>query len=155
MANGTGSPVEVGFVAPGTPGDVRRLEAAGPASVGGGRHFRAANPAPQAHAQAGGPAIVVTGRKGPAMRRAALLGDGWMPYLFSADRYARSVARIEELAGDAGRKLTGFRWLAYLMVGVDRDPAAARRSVARFLGDTYRQDFDAFLDPVAVPAARA
>jgi alkanesulfonate monooxygenase SsuD/methylene tetrahydromethanopterin reductase-like flavin-dependent oxidoreductase (luciferase family) len=88
------------------------------------------------------------------MRRAALLGDGWMPYLYSADRYARSVARIEELAGDAGRELTGFRWLAYLMVGVDRDPTVARRSVARFLGDTYRQDFDAFLDRVAVAGDR-
>jgi alkanesulfonate monooxygenase SsuD/methylene tetrahydromethanopterin reductase-like flavin-dependent oxidoreductase (luciferase family) len=261
MANGTGSPVAVGFVAPGTPGDVRRLEAAGAASLWVGGHIASPNPAPEPMAwlarlveqsrsailgtatlvlplyppalvakqvadldrasggrlvlgvgvggeyasdfeaagvpmpergaradeaipllrsfwgaqpvrhhgphfhvdgvrihpgpsQPGGPPIVVTGRKVPAMRRAALLGDGWMPYLYSADRYARSVARIEELAGDAGRELTGFRWLAYLMVGVDRDPTVARRSVARFLGDTYRQDFDAFLDRVAVAGDR-
>ena len=43
------------------------------------------HPAP---AQPGGPPIVVAGRKEPAMRRAALLGDGWMPYLYSPRRYA-------------------------------------------------------------------
>src|SRR5262245_60559290 len=39
-------------------------------------------------AQRGGPPIVVAGRREPAMRRAARLGDGWMPYLYSARRYA-------------------------------------------------------------------
>jgi alkanesulfonate monooxygenase SsuD/methylene tetrahydromethanopterin reductase-like flavin-dependent oxidoreductase (luciferase family) len=105
--------------------------------------------------QAGGPPIIVTGRRLPAMRRAVLLGDGWMPYLYSASRYASSVARIEELAGEAGRDLADFRWLAYLMVGVDRDPQVARRAVAAFLGRTYNQDFDAMLDHVAVAGATA
>jgi probable F420-dependent oxidoreductase len=105
------------------------------------------HPAP---AQAGGPPIIVTGRRLPAMRRAALLGDGWMPYLYSADRYASSVARIQDLAGEAGRDLADFRWYAYAMVGVDRDASVARRAVAYFLGRTYNQDFDAMLDHVAV-----
>ena len=42
--------------------------------------------------QPGGPPLLVSGRKAPAMRRAARLGDGWMPYLVSPDAYARSVA---------------------------------------------------------------
>ena len=46
----------------------------------------------------GGPPIVVSGRKEPAMRRAARLGDGWMPYLVSPSAYARSVRTIEEEA---------------------------------------------------------
>jgi alkanesulfonate monooxygenase SsuD/methylene tetrahydromethanopterin reductase-like flavin-dependent oxidoreductase (luciferase family) len=37
------------------------------------------HPAP---VQPGGPPIVVAGRKVPAMRRAATLGDGWLPYMF-------------------------------------------------------------------------
>src|SRR5262249_46726477 len=42
------------------------------------------HPAP---AQIGGPPILVAGRSEPAMRRAAQLGDGWMPYLYSPRRY--------------------------------------------------------------------
>src|SRR5690242_19956084 len=34
-----------------------------------------------------GPPLIVSGRKPPAMRRAARLGDGWMPYLVSPDAY--------------------------------------------------------------------
>jgi alkanesulfonate monooxygenase SsuD/methylene tetrahydromethanopterin reductase-like flavin-dependent oxidoreductase (luciferase family) len=104
-------------------------------------------PAP---AQPGGPKLIVTGRQPVAMRRAALLGDGWMPYLYSARRYAESVARVRKFAADAGRDLANFVWGAYVFVSVDDDPAVARRRAAEFLGGTYRQDFDAMLDRVAV-----
>ncbi len=116
-----------------------------------GRHFRyeglRIQPPP---AQRGGPPIVVTGRKAGAMQRAALQGDGWMPYLYSAERYARSVATIKEVAARSGRSLDAFRWMAYVMMAVDDDPAAARRAAAEFLGGTYDQDFTAFVDRVAV-----
>lgn len=98
----------------------------------------------------GGPPIVVTGRRSAAMRRAASLGDGWMPYLYSPERYARSVATIQELAAGEGRSLDGFLWMAYVMVAVDADGEKARRGAARFLGATYAQDFTEFVDRVAV-----
>ena len=41
--------------------------------------------------QPGGPPVIVAGRKAPAMRRAAALGDGWMPFLYSPAQYAASV----------------------------------------------------------------
>ena len=63
-------------------------------------------------AQPGGPPIVVAGRKDPAMRRAAVLGDGWMPYLYSPRRYAASVSRIRQIADEAGRDLRSFEWYA-------------------------------------------
>ena len=100
--------------------------------------------------QPGGPPIVVTGRREGAMRRAALLGDGWMPYLYSAERYARSVDTVKELAARADRSLDDFRWMAYVMVAVDDDPATARRTAAEFLGGTYGQDFTAFVQRVTV-----
>jgi probable F420-dependent oxidoreductase len=100
--------------------------------------------------QPGGPPVIVAGRKGPAMRRAATLGDGWMPYLYSARRYASSVAAIEAMAADAGRDLSTFEWYAYLFVNVDHDRDAAREEAAGFLGGTYRQDFAAMLPSVAV-----
>jgi len=104
-------------------------------------------PAP---AQPGGPPIVVAGRQEPAMRRAALLGDGWMPYLYSPRRYAASVATVTACAAEAGRDLSGFEWFAYLFVNADDDGAAAREELASFLGGTYRQDFSEMVTSVAV-----
>ncbi len=104
------------------------------------------HPAP---AQSGGPPIVVAGRRPPAMRRAARLGDGWMPYLYSPRRYADSVAVIREHAARAGRSLEGFDWCAFVFVGLDPDGDRARDDTARFLGGTYRQDFRAMVDHVA------
>ncbi|RBY84432.1 LLM class F420-dependent oxidoreductase [Blastococcus sp. TF02A-26] len=97
----------------------------------------------------GGPPIVVAGRQPPAMRRAALLGDGWIPYMYSPRRFAESVAAIRGLAADAGRDLTGFRWIAYVPVCADDDGQRARQDAAAFLGGTYRQEFDAMLDRIA------
>ena len=72
-------------------------------------------------AQPGGPPIVVAGRKDGAMRRAALLGDGWMPYLYSPRRYAASVERIRKTAAEAGRDLDGFGWYVFEFVNADDD----------------------------------
>jgi alkanesulfonate monooxygenase SsuD/methylene tetrahydromethanopterin reductase-like flavin-dependent oxidoreductase (luciferase family) len=131
-------------------GLLRRFWSSEPVSHDG-RHFHyealRIQPPP---AQAGGPPIVVTGRKEGAMRRAAHQGDGWMPYLYSAQRYAHSVATIKEMAARDGRTLDAFRWMAYVMVAVDDDPPTARRVAAEFLGGTYDQDFTAFVDRVAV-----
>lgn len=85
----------------------------------------------------GGPPIVVSGRRAPAMRRAARLGDGWMPYLVSPGAYARSVEAIRREAAAAGRDLAGFEWLLYCYCSVRRDGDRARDDVARFLGRGY------------------
>jgi alkanesulfonate monooxygenase SsuD/methylene tetrahydromethanopterin reductase-like flavin-dependent oxidoreductase (luciferase family) len=100
--------------------------------------------------QPGGPPIPVAGRKLPAMRRAALLGDGWMPYLYSPERYADSVRTIIAVADEAGRSLDGFGWYAFLFVNVNADGAAARDEGTAFLGGNYNQDFRAMIDRVAV-----
>ncbi len=104
------------------------------------------HPAP---VQPGGPPIIVAGRKEPAMRRAALLGDGWMPYLYSARRYAASVQTIREAAAEAERGLDGFGWYAWVFVNVDPDSARAREGAARTMGGNYNQDFREMVDNVA------
>ncbi len=104
------------------------------------------HPAPS---QPGGPPIVVAGRKEAAMRRAALIGDGWMPYLYSPRRYAASVARIREIAGEAGRDLSAFGWYAFVFVNVDPDGQMARQEAARTMGGQYAQDFQQMVDNVA------
>ncbi|MEW2355717.1 TIGR03619 family F420-dependent LLM class oxidoreductase [Spirillospora sp. NPDC029432] len=105
------------------------------------------HPAP---AQAGGPPVVIAGRKERAMRRAAAIGDGWMPYLYSPRRYAASVRRIRAIAAEAGRDLGGFGWYAFVFVNVHDDGPRARREAARTIGGTYAQDFHAMIGSVAV-----
>jgi alkanesulfonate monooxygenase SsuD/methylene tetrahydromethanopterin reductase-like flavin-dependent oxidoreductase (luciferase family) len=85
----------------------------------------------------GGPPLVVSGRKAPAMRRAARLGDGWMPYLYSPGAYARSVRAIRDEARAIGRDLGGFEWSLYLYCSVRADGDAARADVRDFLGAAY------------------
>lgn len=97
----------------------------------------------------GGPPIVVAGRKEAAMRRAARLGDGWMPYLVSPQAYARSVAVISEAATAAGRDLAGFEWMMFLYCSVRRDGDAARDDVASFLGAAYGDKPRSMLDKIA------
>jgi probable F420-dependent oxidoreductase len=105
------------------------------------------HPAPY---QPGGPPIVVAGRQEPAMRRAATLGDGWMPYLYSPRRYADSVRTIRETAAANGRDLDGFGWYAFVFVTIDDDGERAREHAARGMGGIYNQDFKAMVDRVAV-----
>ncbi|MDX6745119.1 LLM class flavin-dependent oxidoreductase [Actinocorallia sp. A-T 12471] len=99
--------------------------------------------------RAGGPPIVVSGRKEPAMRRAARLGDGWLPYLVSPEAYARSVRTIKDEAAALGRDLTGFEWAVYLYCSVRADRERARADVAGFLGSAYGDKPPELLDRIA------
>jgi alkanesulfonate monooxygenase SsuD/methylene tetrahydromethanopterin reductase-like flavin-dependent oxidoreductase (luciferase family) len=99
--------------------------------------------------QPGGPPLVVAGRKEGAMRRAARLGDGWMPYLVSPDAYARSVATITGEARAAGRDLAGFEWMMYLYCSVRQDGDRAREDAAEFLSGAYGDKPREMLDRIA------
>ncbi len=84
------------------------------------------------------------------MRRAARMGDGWMPYLVSPAAYARSVQAIREEAARLGRDLDGLRVDA-LSLHVDPQRTAsgpARRSTG-FLGRAYGDHPGAMLDRIA------
>ena len=73
------------------------------------------------------------------MKRAALLGDGWMPYLYSARRYAASAETVRRVAAEAGRDLDGFGWYLFVFVNVDPDGDRARDGQpARWAGTTGR-----------------
>ena len=97
----------------------------------------------------GGPPLLVSGRKAPAMRRAARLGDGWMPYLMSPDAYARSVGTIAAEAEASGRDLTGFEWMLFTYCSIRRDGDRARDDVAQFLGRAYGDKPAAMLERIA------
>jgi probable F420-dependent oxidoreductase len=86
-------------------------------------------------AQPGGPPVWVGGRSEAARRRAARLGDGWMPIWVSPSGFARGLEEIRA----SGRKVTGAVVLPAL-VG-DR----ARERLAAHLARRYAMDVDTSL----------
>ena len=104
-----------------------------------GRHFQLngamINPLP---AQRPGPPIWVSGRRDAAMRRAALLGEGWVPYFFDPDRYRDSVAKVKGFAAQEGRDLTGFDWAFSPYISIYPTEQEAAEVAARQLGSTYQ-----------------
>ena len=97
----------------------------------------------------GGPPLLISGRKEAAMRRAARLGDGWMPYLMSPGAYARSVEVIRKEAAEAGRDLAGFEWTMYVYCSIRADGDKARSDVRQFLGRAYGDKPQEMLDRIA------
>ena len=83
------------------------------------------------------PPIWVSGRSDAAMRRAALLGDGWYPYLFTVRRLRRSNEAIREIAAEAGRDLTGFHWGLNQPTSIMEDPEQALAQAAENVGQRY------------------
>jgi alkanesulfonate monooxygenase SsuD/methylene tetrahydromethanopterin reductase-like flavin-dependent oxidoreductase (luciferase family) len=97
----------------------------------------------------GGPPLVVTGRSRAAMARAGALGDGWMPYLYSPERFAKSVVEVRTAADRAGRDLGDFAWMAFVCTNLQEDAAAARADARSFFGASFGQDVGPFLDRIA------
>jgi probable F420-dependent oxidoreductase len=106
-------------------------------------------PEPPSPARPNGPPILICGRKPPAMRRAARVGDGWMPYLMSPRAYAQSVDTIRTEAAAIGRSLEGFEWMMYLYCSIRPETQRARADVAGFLGSAYGDKPQAMLDSIA------
>jgi alkanesulfonate monooxygenase SsuD/methylene tetrahydromethanopterin reductase-like flavin-dependent oxidoreductase (luciferase family) len=94
--------------------------------------------------------VIVAGRRAAAIQRAARLGEGWMPYLYSPRRYAESVREIRAQADQLGRDLTAFAWMNFCFVHVEDDGAAARVTATQILSSRYGQDMGPQLDRVAV-----
>jgi probable F420-dependent oxidoreductase len=100
--------------------------------------------------QPGGPPIVVAGRSDAAQRRAARLGDGYMPYLYTPERYRSAAEAIRGAASEAGRDLDGFQWVLYQFTALaDTHEEAHRRAVAR-LSRQYNQDFENLVERYCV-----
>jgi probable F420-dependent oxidoreductase len=98
----------------------------------------------------GGPPIVVAGRSEAAQKRAARLGDGYMPYLYTPERYKIAVEAITAFANEAGRDLAGFDWTLYQFTALaDTHEIAHQRAVAR-LSRQYNQDFESLVDRYCV-----
>jgi probable F420-dependent oxidoreductase len=91
-------------------------------------------------AQPGGPKIWIGGRTDAAMKRAARLGDGWLPYLYRPSHYARSVETVRGLLKTYGRSDDAFGWGLHLMTAVASTREESVRLAAESLRAGYKYD---------------
>lgn len=88
----------------------------------------------------GGPPLWVAGRKAPSVRRAALRGDGFLPYMYTPDRCAAAYAEVKAQAHEARRVLMpDFAFGAYVYVSYGADHAAAVRRGDEHLAWRYAE----------------
>jgi len=85
--------------------------------------------------------IWVAGRRAPTQRRAALLADGFLPYMITPESFAGMCRSVRELAEAGGRELpASYAFAAYVYICLDDDdPAAARRRADEHLAWRYSE----------------
>lgn len=106
------------------------------------------NPKP---VQTGGPPVWIAGRSDAAITRAAGLGDGYMPYMYTADRCASAFAEVDARATELGVPLRpGFKRSAFVYVSMDDSPQRARELGIRDLSWRYGKDFSPWIDKYCV-----
>ncbi len=83
------------------------------------------------------PPIWVAGRSDAAIRRAAIAGDGWYPYLFTVNRIRRTNESVREMAEQSGRDLSNFHWGLNQPTAISNDPDQALATAAAHVGQRY------------------
>jgi probable F420-dependent oxidoreductase len=83
------------------------------------------------------PPVWVAGRSEAAMRRAAVLGDGWYPYLFTVRRLRSSNEAVQRYAAEAGRDLSGFHWGVLQPTAIADDKQVALALAVENVGQRY------------------
>lgn len=91
--------------------------------------------------QPGGPPIWLGGRRPAAIRRAGRFADVWMPYMYSPEQVAASLAEVRAAAEQAGRDPATVRGSIFCWGGVDPDASRSRQEVVDGVGAVYQQDF--------------
>jgi probable F420-dependent oxidoreductase len=116
-----------------------------------GRFFRLedANMQPKP-IQKPGPPIWIAGRSEAAIKRAARMGDGYMPYLFSPERYRDSLEKLSAFAQQQGRDPTSIEPGMYQFICVADTYEEARQRAVQDLSIRYNQPFDRIVDRYCV-----
>jgi probable F420-dependent oxidoreductase len=97
--------------------------------------------------------IIVGGRSDAALRRAATVGDGWMPYLMSPERIEAGIRRLRDLSGR-----DDLRVIAHVFAYFGKGRAQARRDAIDYLSAQYKRDMEGTVDrcvPYGPPEAVA
>jgi len=79
------------------------------------------------------PPIWIGGKSAAAMKRAARLGDGWIPSLITPDEFRVGVAKVRELAGQSGREVPEGHFGTLINYALADTPEAARAMAGPFI----------------------
>ena len=97
--------------------------------------------------QPGGPPIWIAGRTKAAMRRAATLGDGWHPYMYTPEQCRESFSTVKAMAADAGRMLPEhFAFSCFVYCSMHDDVEVARDNAIERMTYRYDQPFEKIVD---------
>ena len=88
--------------------------------------------------------VIVGGRSPAALRRAALLSEGWLALWVTPERFAKGVGEVEAMAADAGRTLVAWQHALQVWVGFGSTAAAATGPLAAAMETLYRTPFEKF-----------
>jgi probable F420-dependent oxidoreductase len=93
--------------------------------------------------QPGGPPIWVSGRSEAAMRRAAILGDGWHPYMYTPAQARESFVKVREMATAAGRSLPeDYAFACFVYCSMYDDVSTAWDKAVEVLSYRYKMPFE-------------
>lgn len=104
-------------------------------------HLRDAQIIPKPHPPV---PLVVGGRSDAAVRRAGLLGDGWLGIWVSPARFASVTEQIRGIAEAAGRTDPPTQHQMNVWCGIGPDRASARAEVAPHMEALYATPFERF-----------
>jgi len=100
--------------------------------------------------QPGGPPLWVAGRSEAAMRRAGRFGDGYMPYLFSPDRFRDGLGKAREYAERAGRDPSAITGAIYQFIALADTYEEGKKAAIEDLSRRYNQPFEKIVDRYVV-----
>jgi alkanesulfonate monooxygenase SsuD/methylene tetrahydromethanopterin reductase-like flavin-dependent oxidoreductase (luciferase family) len=98
--------------------------------------------------------VWVGGSSPAARRRAARLGDGWIPLFVDVERYARDVVDLADEVAAEGRDVDAVTPAMVLFVSVDDDPARALRRGTGWMSSMYALPPKAFERHIVSGTAR-
>ena len=98
--------------------------------------------------------VIVGGRSSAALRRAALLSEGWLALWVTPERFRGGVAEVEASASDAGRAEVPWQHALQVWVGFGSSAEAATPALANAMESLYRMPFAKFdrYSPRGTPA---
>jgi alkanesulfonate monooxygenase SsuD/methylene tetrahydromethanopterin reductase-like flavin-dependent oxidoreductase (luciferase family) len=88
--------------------------------------------------------VIVGGRSSAALRRAALLSEGWLALWVTPERFGNGVAEVEATAADVGRAEVRWQHALQVWVGFGSSPKAATPGLAAAMEGLYRVPFEKF-----------
>ncbi|MGI8712285.1 MAG: LLM class flavin-dependent oxidoreductase [Solirubrobacteraceae bacterium] len=101
--------------------------------------------------QSGGPPIWLAGRSEAAIARAARLGDGYMPYMYTPRRCREAFAQVRAKADELEVELSpDFTWSTFVYVSMHHDRSRARELAIKDLSWRYGKDFTPWIDRYCV-----